>query len=208
MRGHYNLVAGRSVARLAALSDGVFAIALTLLVLDLHTPAVEAIRDEASLVSALAAIAPRLGIWGMSFLTLGIFWVGQATQLEALKHSDRDLTWLHLAFLAAVSLLPFSTALLGEFYRLHAALVVYWLNIALLGVLIFAAWRCALLHELLADDVEAPVIGGIERRIVIAQIGYFLAMLAGLFDTRIGIGLIVLLQLNYAIAPRIGRWLG
>jgi uncharacterized membrane protein len=208
MHGHYNLVAGRSVPRLAALSDGVFAIALTLLVLELHTPAAAAIHDEAGLWAGLAAIAPKLAVWGMSFLTLGIFWVGQAAQLEALETSDRDLTWLHLAFLAVISLLPFSTAVLGEFFVFRVALVVYWFNIAMLGLLIFATWRYAQNHGLLRDGVEAVTTRAIERRVVVAQACYFASMLAGLYDTRLAIALIVLFQLNYAIAPRLGRWLG
>ena len=51
----------------------------------------------------------------MSFVTLGIFWVGQQTQFNHLNRSERQLTWMHLAFLFGVTLLPFSTRLLAEF---------------------------------------------------------------------------------------------
>jgi len=80
----YNRIAGQSVERLAALSDGVFAVAMTLLVLDLRVPATEAIRNEHDLWHALLALSPRLLMYMMSFLTLGIFWVGQQTQLNHL----------------------------------------------------------------------------------------------------------------------------
>src|ERR1035438_5075862 len=76
MRTTYNQVAGQSVERLAALSDGVFAVAMTLLVLDLHAPAAEAIRSEQGLWNALQAMGPRRLMFAMSFLTLGIFRVG------------------------------------------------------------------------------------------------------------------------------------
>ncbi len=102
MRSLYNRIAGQNLGRLAALSDGVFAVAMTLLVLDLHAPAAEAIHSERELVDALLAIAPRLVPYLMSFLTLGIFWLGQQAQLDRLAKSDRDLAWMHIGFLRDV----------------------------------------------------------------------------------------------------------
>ena len=75
MRSLYNRIAGQNLERLAALSDGVFAVAMTLLVLDLRAPAAEAIHSERELAEALLVIAPRLVPYLMSFLTLGIFWL-------------------------------------------------------------------------------------------------------------------------------------
>src|SRR5215475_7232925 len=133
MRNSYNQIAGGSSERIAGLSDGIFAVAMTLLVLELHAPAHEAIHGEHELRAALLALAPKLLVYLMSFLTLGIFWVGQQTQLNHLERSNRNLAWIHLAFLFAVTLTPFSTALLGEHMELRTALVLYWGNIFLLG---------------------------------------------------------------------------
>ena len=91
MRIRYAAMAGQSVERLAALSDGVFAIALTLLVLDLHVPDARALHSEADLWAALLLLAPRLVPYLLSFMTLGIFWVGQQTQLNQFARSDRTL---------------------------------------------------------------------------------------------------------------------
>lgn len=143
MRPDYNRIAGQSVERLAALSDGIFAVAMTLLVLDLHVPVVAAIRGEGDLLHALWGLAPRLVVYLMSYLTLGIFWVGQQTQLNHLSRTNRDLTWIHLAFLFAVTLMPFSTGLMAEFIRYRAALLLYWANILLFGLLLLASWRYA-----------------------------------------------------------------
>src|ERR1700684_1893584 len=133
MSTSYNRIAGQSVERLAALSDGIFAVGMTLLVLDLHVPLREAIHSEHDLLQGVAALAPRLLMYMMSFLTLGIFWVGQQSQLNHLERSDRSLSWLHMAFLFFVSMTPFSTTLLAEFSAYRIALLVYWLNILMLG---------------------------------------------------------------------------
>src|SRR5579871_5794758 len=120
----YNLIAGRSTDRLAALSDGVFAFAMTVLALDLHVPSAFAIANEAGLQHALIELSPRLLTYLMSFLTLGIFWVWQNTQHDLLKNSDRGYAWIHIAFLMAVTLVPFSTSLLAEFISYRTALFV------------------------------------------------------------------------------------
>jgi uncharacterized membrane protein len=199
----YNQIAGRSVERLAALSDGVFAVAMTLLVLDLHAPAADAIHSEADLGRALLELAPRLLVYLMSFLTLGIFWVGQQAQLNVMARSNRDLSWLHLGFLFAVSLMPFSTALMAQFIAFRLALLLYWANVLLLGALLFATWRYATRAGLLADAGVAMRLA-VERRSVVAQALYAAGAALCVFNTYVSLGFIVLVQLNYAIAPRIG----
>jgi len=199
----YNRIAGQSVERLAALSDGIFAVAMTLLVLDIHAPAAEAVRSENDLWRVLVALAPRLLMFGMSFLTLGIFWIGQQTQLNHLERSDRSLTWIHLAFLAVVCLVPFSTSFLAEFIRYRSALLVYWLNILLLGGTLYFTWVCALDLGVVKSDLPAQVPKAIKGRILIAQSLYAFGALLCVFSTYWSIGFIVLVQLYYAIAPRL-----
>jgi uncharacterized membrane protein len=203
MSTSYNRIAGQSVERLAALSDGVFAVAMTLLVLDLRAPAVEAVHNERDLWLALGALAPRLIMCAMTFMTLGIFWVGQQTQLNHLTRSDRSLSWMHLLFLFAVSMTPFSTMLLAGFIAYRIALLVYWVNLLLLGGTLYFTWVCALGLGLVRDDIPPAVAAAIKRRIVIAQALYAFGALLCLVNTYVSIGFIVLVQLNYAIAPRL-----
>jgi uncharacterized membrane protein len=203
MSTSYNRIAGQSVERLAALSDGVFAVAMTLLVLDLRAPAVEAVHNERDLWLALGALAPRLIMCAMTFMTLGIFWVGQQTQLNHLTRSDRSLSWMHLLFLFAVSMTPFSTMLLAGFIAYRIALLVYWVNLLLLGGTLYFTWVCALGLGLVRDDIPPAVAAAIKRRIVIAQALYACGALLCLVNTYVSIGFIVLVQLNYAIAPRL-----
>jgi len=188
---------------------------MTLLVLDLRVPVTSvthhqqpvwvggSLRSEQIVWHALAALAARLLPYLMSFLTLGIFWVGQQAQLNAFAHSDRNLTWIHLAFLLAVTLMPFSTSLLAEFISFRLALLVYWLNLLLLGATLFASLRYAARADLLKSDVGTSARAASERRIVTYQALYAACMLFCLVSTYLSIAFIVLLQLNSAIAPRL-----
>ena len=201
----YNRIAGQSAERLAALSDGIFAVAMTLMVLDLRLPAAAAIHGEHDLWRALWALLPRLLTYLMSFLTLGIFWVGQQTQLNHLARSDRHLSWIHLGFLFAVTISPFSTMLLAEFMAYRAALLVYWINILLLGAILYGSWGYALQAGLVKAELPAEVPAAICRRIVIAQALYAAGALLCVINTRWSIAFILLVQLNYAVAPRFRR---
>ncbi|MGC2814678.1 MAG: TMEM175 family protein [Candidatus Acidiferrum sp.] len=205
MASSYNAIAGQSVERLAALSDGIFGVAMTLLLLDLHVPAKEFIHSEGDLRMAFVHLLPQLLVYLMSFITLGIFWVGQQTQLNHLERSNRSLTWIHLAFLFAVTIMPFSTRLLIEFMQYRSALLAYWANILLLGAFLYVSWGCAANSGLVRSDIPKEVPAAICRRIWIGQSVYAIGALLCIFNTYWSIGFIVLVQLNYAIAPRLWR---
>jgi len=197
----YNRIAGQNLERLAALSDGIFAVAMTLLVLDIHAPERRSIHSDYALWLALGSLAPRFLVYLMSLMTLGIFWTGQQTQFNYLSQSDRHLSWIHIAFLGFVSVMPFSTSLLAEFIGLRVALLVYWANILLLGIALYASWRYAR-HAGLVENASLELSCAIERRILIAQSLYAFGALLCVFNPYWSIGFIVLVQLNYAIAPR------
>jgi uncharacterized membrane protein len=201
----YNRIAGTSVERLAAISDGIFGVAMTLLLLDLHVPGKELIRSEADLQHAIFHLLPDLLVYLLSFMTLGIFWIGQQTQLNHLERSDRNLTWIHLAFLFTVTVLPFSTRLLTDYIQYRTALLVYWANILVFGLLLYASWGWATRAQLIKDDLIFSTRAAICRRIVIGQALYAFGALLCVVSTYLSIGFIVIVQLNYAIAPRFGR---
>jgi uncharacterized membrane protein len=202
MHALYNRVAGQSVERIAALSDGIFAVSMTLLVLDLRVPATEAIHSEHDLRRVLIALSPRLLIFLMSIMTNGIFWVGQQTQLNYFARSDRNLAWIHLGFLSAICLTPFSTSLLAGFIHYRTALLVYWINILILGVFVYLSWSYARRAHLLVDDLPPEVHPAIIRRIVVAQSLYAASAALCFINTYYAIAAIIAVQLNYAIAPR------
>jgi len=203
MEAHYNRFAARDLGRISALSDGIFAVAMTLLALDIHTPTSVDIHTEAQLWGALVALSPRLLTWLLSLMTLGIFWVGQQTQINQLARADRALSWLHFVFLAVITAMPFTTRILAEFFAFRAAFFVYWANIALAGASLYACWIHAERAGLLNAGATAPISSAIKRRIVVAQALYAGGALVGLVSVPAGVILIIAIQLNYAIAPKL-----
>ncbi len=212
----YRQFSGQNLGRLAALSDGIFAVAMTLLILNVQLPkgavahvqqpiwAPGALVSEGVLWSALVTLAPQFLTYFMSFLTLGIFWAGQQTQLNHFSRSDHRLTWIHLVFLLAVVLMPFSTAVLAQYITFRLAMLIYWINLFMLGLLLFISIRYAEHAGLLTPEATKEVIAASERRIIVYQLLYAGAILLCLFNTYVSIAVLVLLQLNSVIVPRIG----
>lgn len=198
----YQRMAGSSLERIAALSDGVFAIAMTLIVLELKVPPHAPVHGEADLLWALVEVIPHFATYVMSFLTLAIFWSGQQAQLNSLAGSDRDFSMIQIAFLAAVAIMPFSTSLLGEFITFRTALIIYWFNLAMLGLTLYLGWKYAVRIRLVKEDLPVEMAAAVEQRVIRAQTLYLIGAALCIASTYLSIAFIVIVQLIYAIAPR------
>ncbi|MDL1878234.1 DUF1211 domain-containing protein, partial [Cytophagia bacterium CHB2] len=126
--------------RLEAFSDGVFAIIITLLVLELKVPAIAEEHNSAALAGALLALLPKFMSWVMSFVIVAIFWVNHHRFFNLLKHADNGLLWLNSLFLMLLSFIPFPTALLGEYHRTPLAVMFFGFVMTLASV-VFAWMR-------------------------------------------------------------------
>lgn len=109
-------------ARVEAFSDGVLAVVITLLVLDLKIP--PGVHADPEVWGAVADLAPALGAWVVSFAFVLTFWVNHHYFFSSLKYTDRGLLWLNGLFLLTVALIPFPTALVGAHPGLTAPLVL------------------------------------------------------------------------------------
>ena len=103
--------------RVEALSDGVFAIAMTILVLNISVPTAETVSAD-RLPDALGRVAPQVIVYIISFVNLGVLWVGQHNQYHFIDRADRWFLWINILYLLLISFMPLSTALLGH-YPLH-----------------------------------------------------------------------------------------
>jgi uncharacterized membrane protein len=99
--------------------------------------------------------------------------------------------------------MPFSTRLLAEYIAYRSVLIAYWGNIFLLGLVLFVSWRYATRAGLLQQEITHDRQCAVERRIVVAQALYAFGALLCLFNTYVSIAFIILVQVNFALAPRI-----
>ena len=139
--------------RLAALSDAVFAIAMTLLVLELKVPDLHG-RDVSRLAAELRAQAGSYLAYALTFFVVGRAWLGHHRLTHLVAHVDEGLLRLNLVLLLFIAVLPFPTAVLGRYGARTAAVVPYAACMTLLGVLFTAIWWWARSRALFAGEVD------------------------------------------------------
>ncbi|MBS1572293.1 MAG: DUF1211 domain-containing protein [Bacteroidetes bacterium] len=200
MEHTYNKIAGKDTSRLIAISDGVFGVAMTLLVLEIRVPVLESIHSEKDLITEFLTLKYKFLVYFLAFMTTGIFWVGHSSQYKHIDKSDRNLNWINLLFLLSVTFLPFTTAFLGDYMQFKFALAVYWFNIFLMGLMLYINWIYAYKNNLTNEETKNMVDKPLRKRIIIAQSLYLAGALLGFINPYLGITIIIAIQLNYAFA--------
>lgn len=118
--------------RLAFFSDAVFAIAITLLVIDLRLPHLHEFSDKA-LLDALASLLPQYAGFFVSFFVIGRFWIGHHRLIGLIDRVDEKFVWQNLQFLLTIAFMPFPTAVIGEYAQLRAGMGFYSLWLVFVG---------------------------------------------------------------------------
>ncbi len=149
-----------STRRLEALTDGVFAIAMTLLVLDLVVPVGTQVNNSAQLWETLAPLANNFISFTISFIILAIMWAVHTRQFENIKRMDSRVVNYNILRLFLVVLLPFTTSLIGEYNTVTLAIVLYPLNLLALAVVtyfqgLYLAKRPSYFREFNKEAVKA-----------------------------------------------------
>ncbi len=184
--------------RIEALHDGVFAIVMTLLVLELRIPRAE---DSSHLYAELVTLLPVFISYVVTFVNLGIYWVGMQIQFHYIERSNRVFSWIHIFFLMLVSLLPFSSALLGHHPTNQIASVLYGVNLISIGLMSYASWSYATQHHrLTVHTIDDELVRSVNRRILIAPIAAIHAILLS-FISMTGSLLVYILIVPYYIYP-------
>lgn len=154
--------------RLEALTDGIFAVAMTLLVIELKIPETAQITSVDRLVAALWHLFPKFIAWLISFIVLAIFWVSHHRLFHFVRLVDGKLTWITIGYLAFVSLMPFSSALTGEYGGALVSQIFYSINMALLGMMALLKSRYVHLHP---EICGAPMPLGIYKGARLRTVG-------------------------------------
>ncbi|NYB52056.1 MAG: DUF1211 domain-containing protein [Methanobacteriaceae archaeon] len=139
-----------NVRRIETLVDGIFAIALTLLVLGISVPSISN-PTETALYQALLDLLPNFYSYFISFILLAVFWRINHAQFNRIKKADNTLLWIIILWLLLVALVPFSAFFVGEYGNFQIPNIFFDLNLFAIGFLLFLNWRHALKNGLVDE---------------------------------------------------------
>jgi uncharacterized membrane protein len=175
---------GLSKQRVELLTDGIFAVVMTLLVLEISVPRISshnAIGSAAAgteLLSGLFDLWPKMLSFGISFIILAIYWLAHHRQFYYIKHVNRTLIWINFMFLMATCLLPFSSSLLGEYRQQQISIFVFGANSIIIASLLSIQWWYLISHNSrLVDENLDPIIKTTSlRRLLFGIMVYLIAI--------------------------------
>jgi uncharacterized membrane protein len=191
-------------ARIEAFSDGVFAIAITLLILEIKVPH----RDQGSLVAGLLHQWPSYLAFLLSFAYIGIMWINHHRMFTHIKRSNDVLKILNLLLLLGVTIVPFPTAVLAEHlggpYQRTAALI-YNATFILIAVFFNLLWRYAVSHGLLHEDVIMESAAGLSTQYAVGPLLYAVCLVIAWFNVRASVIANTALAVFFALPPSVIR---
>ncbi len=159
---------GMGKNRIEALTDGIFAVAMTLLVLDIKPPVHLRFETSEALIDHLSALEHSFVMYAISFVVLAMFWMGHHLQFHFVRHVDRQLLWINLVFLLVAVVVPFSTNLVGDHGHLQLPVVLYAVNLLVLTLLLFLQLRhLAASPHLIAPDLTREAVAHLYRQLLL-----------------------------------------
>ena len=187
-----------STNRIEAFSDGVIAIIVTLLVLEIKIPEFEE-HTLAGFLAAMTPLVPKLIGFAFSFFTVAIFWVNHHSFFHRIKHATWRLLWHNNLLLFFLSVVPFTTGFVGDYPFDRFVVAMYAFNLLLAGVAFSMMWQYALVRSNLAEEKTSLA----ERKKEYMQTGvyglvlYAVAVVIALIYPPAALAFLVLLQLAY-----------
>jgi len=192
--------------RIEALTDGIFAVAMTLLVLDIKPPVHLRFETSEALIDHLSVLEHSFVMYAISFVVLAMFWLGHHLQFHFVRHVDRRLLWINLVFLLLAVVVPFSTNLVGDHGHLQLPVVLYAVNLLVLTLLLFLQLRhLAARPHLIAPDLTPEAIAHLHRQLLLFGVVPVVSIAASFYSPRLGMYLYVLLAVPAFLPGRIDR---
>ncbi len=193
--------------RIEALADGIFAVAMTILVLELHVPALGPEASDARLLSALESLVPKALSFASGFVILGTFWVGHHFQFNYIRRSNRAILWINIVFLLAISFLPFVVALIGTYGAMRVTCVLYGTTLLVAMTCLLVQWLYAAgpSRRLVGHTLPPDVFAGLRNRVLMGMIGYGGGLLLALVAPRASLICYATTPLLYLLPGRFDR---
>jgi uncharacterized membrane protein len=186
--------------RIEALSDGIFAIAMTLLILEFHVPNLPPTASNVQVAPALLHLWPKFATYAVSFLSLGVYWIGHHNMYHAIRRADRVLLWLNILFFMFVSFLPFSTSVLNAFPQTQIAPLFFGANLTVIGWILYLQWSYASWQkEMFAPFVTPEYREMVSFRFFAIPVAATLTMLICFWSIEISLAIYLLLLPFYMI---------
>jgi uncharacterized membrane protein len=189
-------------ARLEALTDGIFSVAMTLLVLGLAVDAHEASASTANADLWHALVSNAIGwkfVWFLAtFVVTGWFWVGHLLIFWLIERVDRIIVWWNIALLVPIVFLPFSTLLVGQFPHANLAGVIYVLNIRAAAAMTGAVWFYAVRAELIPEHTPPDLVRAVSHRLWFVMVVLIVVSLIAPFFPYFSIAAILIAMLYVA----------
>jgi uncharacterized membrane protein len=174
--------------RLEALIDGIFAVALTLLVLDIKLPEDVAIATNDALIARLVGLERHFAIYAISFVVIGMYWINHHIQFHFVLRTNRTMIWINLLYALLISFLPFSTDLIGDHKELELPCVIYGITLLSLSATSYLHLRYMSRHpELASPDLTPEVIGILERRVYFFALVTLMSIAVAFYSTRLSL---------------------
>lgn len=183
MSDHPSPTTKLALDRIIFFSDAVFAIAITLLALELRVPEMPMSAVASQMPQHLAELTPKFVSFVLSFLIIGSYWVTHHRDFQYIVKFDRRLIWINLMLLMCVAFLPFPTALLGSYPAQQITVTFYAASLAAVGFVKALLWWYAASHHRLIDRALDPHrIMLITRRSIIAPLVFLFSIVIAAFN--------------------------
>jgi uncharacterized membrane protein len=197
-------VAGLTTERITAFSDGVFSIAITLLVLNLRIPIVPQSELPDKLLDQLHNQWPSLLSYLLSFVIVGIYWVAHHNMFHYIKRSNRVFLWINILLLMCVAFIPFPAGLLGQYPTQRISVIIYASSLILTNLMLSLLWWYATSNCRLVDqDLDPHFVRTVNRRNMTAPVVYLVSIGLSFLSPLASLIVFFLFPLYYIIPSHI-----
>ena len=193
--------------RLEAFSDGVFAIAITLLILEIKIPHHEDIEKYGSLSRYLLNLWPSIFAYVFSFVIIGIYWANHHHLFKLFRKTDHTFNMINVMFLMAISFLPYPTAILGDYITDPSegkdAVSFYAIGITLPSLFWLTMWLYAIHKGRLIDQKLKPeFVKALTKIFIVSNVIYISAIVVSFFSRNFALAMVIIMTLIYLKSPK------